>query len=111
MVQAGAAGAVGAGEAVAEVDPFGVDAELDLRLVLGGDVLLVGIVKSPQDGVTVTKDLHTLLAEAGEHDPTCWSDTPPAALWCGATLQGTFKAAQAPFSRTHEGAYKNRSAS
>ena len=62
MVQTGAAGAVGAGEAVAEVDPFGVDAELDQRLVVGGDVLLVGIVKSPQDGVTVT--LHTLLAEA-----------------------------------------------
>ena len=36
LVEAGAV-AVGAGEAVVEVDPVGVDAELEQRLVLGGD--------------------------------------------------------------------------
>jgi hypothetical protein len=34
--------AVGAGETVVEVDPFGLDAELEQRLALGGEVLLVG---------------------------------------------------------------------
>ena len=32
----------------------------------------------PQDGVTAAKDLHTLLAAAGEHGLTSWSGTPPA---------------------------------
>jgi hypothetical protein len=41
LVQAGAV-AVGAGEAVVEVDPLGVDAELEQGLMLGGEVLLVG---------------------------------------------------------------------
>jgi hypothetical protein len=33
---------------VVEVEPFGVDAELARRLVLVGEVVLVGVVKSPQ---------------------------------------------------------------
>jgi hypothetical protein len=41
LVESGAV-AVGAGEAVVEVDPCGVDAELQEGLVLGDEVLFVG---------------------------------------------------------------------
>ena len=36
-------------------------------------------VASPQDGVTAARDLHALLAAAGEHGPYVWSGTPSAA--------------------------------
>jgi pimeloyl-ACP methyl ester carboxylesterase len=33
----------------------------------------------PQDGLAIARDLHTLLAVAGERAPSCSLDTPPAA--------------------------------